>query len=121
VSPAVPVPLKVGVVSLVLPSPMTPVSLILAKAAVGAASGVASMMSGSVVARLVLPDGSVAVMLSVVAPFGKALVGVALQLPLLSTTAVAMVLPLASLMVIVSPAMPVPLRVGVVSLVIPSP
>ena len=108
VSPGMPVPLMVGVLSLVLPSPTVPVSLLLASAADGAAGAVVSMVMGSVVAAPVLPAGSVAVMLRVLTHSGKAVVGVADQVPSGATVAVAMTVPAASLMVMVSPAKPVP-------------
>ena len=121
VSPGVPVPVRVGVVSAVLPSPTMPVSLLLARAAAGAPGAVVSMVMGSAVGWLTLPARSVAVTLRAFRPLGSAVVGVALQLPSPSTTAVAMTLPLASLMVMVASGSPVPLRVGVLSLVVLSP
>ena len=122
VSPAVPVPLRVGVLSLVMRSvSLTPVSLAAAKTATGAAGALVSMVMGSAAAGPVLPAGSVAVTLRAFRPSGSALVGVADQLPLALTTAVATTLPAASLTVMVSPATPVPLSVGVLSLVRLSP
>ena len=118
VSPGVPVPLSVGVVSLVLLSPRLPVSLLLSKAAAGAAGAVVSMVTLRVPGALVLPCRSVAVTLRLVVPSGKAVVGVMAQLPLPSTTAVpSTVVPLGAYSVMVSPAVPVPDMVGVVSLV----
>ena len=54
-------------------------------------------------------------------PSGNAAVGVADQVPSGCTVAVAITLPCESLTSIVSPGVPVPLNVGVLSLVIPSP
>ena len=89
VSPGVaPPPLMVGVLSLVMLSPRVPLSLATAKAAAGAAGGVVSMVSGKLVAGLVLPAGSVAVMLMVFKPSGSALVGVTVQVPSPATTTV---------------------------------
>ena len=79
------------------------------------------MVMGNVAPRPRLPAGSVAVMSRLFRPSASGLVGVALQLLLASTTAVAMTLPAASCTVMVSPGAPVPLRVGVVSLVLLSP
>ena len=59
VSPAVPVPLMVGVVSLVMPSPAVPVSLALSNSAVSAGALVSATLS--VAEPLLLPAASVAV------------------------------------------------------------
>ena len=74
VSPATPVPLMLGVVSRVTPSPCVPVSLAAAKEAKGAAGAVVSMVTLTVPGALVLPAGSVAVICSALVPmwyFGK--------------------------------------------------
>ena len=68
VSPATPVPLMVGVVSLVVPSPLVPVSLASASTAAGAAGGAASSVKPPAVAGLVLPAVSVTVVLVLQAP-----------------------------------------------------
>ena len=116
-----PVPLRVGVVSLVLLSPSVPLSLVAFRMAVGAAGASESMLMGSEVAALTLPAGSVAVTLRLFTPCGKAVVGVTLQLPLASTTAV-WISPPGKVTVMVSPGVPpAPLMVGVVSLVMLSP
>ena len=117
VSPGVPVPLSVGVVSAVVLSPLMPVSLVASSVPAGAAGARLSMVTGSGVGALVLPAGSVAVMARLFRPWGSGLAGVAAQVPLGCTVAVAMVLPSGSLTVMTSPGVPVPLRVGVVSLV----
>jgi len=117
-----PVPLKVGVVSLVLLSPCVPLSLVEASAATGAAGAVVSMVTGTTVSALTLPCGSVAVTLKFCKPSGKAAVGVMAHVPLAATTAVPSTAPLAALRVMVSPGVaPAPLRVGVVSVVVLSP
>ena len=121
VSPTTPVPVMVGVLSLVMLSPAIPLSLAAANAATGAAEAVVSIVIGNAAGALVLPAGSVAVTLRLLTPCGSGLTGVAFQLPLTSTTAEAITLPLGSLMVMVSPTVPVPLKVGVLSLVVLSP
>ena len=68
-----------------------------------------------------MPAGSVAVMARLFRPSGSGVVGVTLHEPLGATVAVPITLPCGSLMVMVSPGVPVPLRVGVVSVVILSP
>ena len=123
VSPGVPVPLMVGVVSLVMPSPSLPLSLVGSSTAVSApapvvAGAVVSMMTGSGAGALVLPAGSVAVTVRALGPSGSGVVGVMAQVPSAATTAVPMTLPCGSLRVMVSPAVPCPLSVGVVSLVV---
>ena len=64
-----------------------PVSLAAATSASGAAGGVVSMVTGTLVAGLVLPAGSVAVICSALVPCGKA-VDVMDQGPAASTTTV---------------------------------
>ena len=119
VSPATPAPLMVGVVSLVMLSVLlAPVSLAAATSASGAAGGVVSMVTGTVVAGLVLPAGSVAVTLMLFRPSSSGLVGVTLQTPL--TTVTVLTSPPGKVTVMVSPLVPVPLMVGVASLVMPS-
>ena len=79
--PGSPVPLKVGVVSLtVLPA--------LGAMMAGATGAVESMTTGVLLAGLVLPVGSVAVVLSVCGPWLSGVLGVQLQVPLACTTAV---------------------------------
>ncbi len=91
-SPGVPVPLSVGVMSLVVLSSFLPLSLVGSSTAAGAAGGVVSMVMGSAVAALVLPVGSVAVTARLFGPSGKAVVGVMAQVPSGATTAVPMTL-----------------------------
>ena len=120
--PGVPAPLRVGVVSVVLLSPCVPLSLVgssLALGATGATVSMTTVMTSGV--SLVLPAGSVAVTLRALMPSGSAVVGVAAQVPLAATVAVAMTTPLASLTVMRSPGSPLPDRVGVLSLVVLSP
>ena len=81
VSPGVPVPDSVGVVSLVLLSPVTPASLAGSRTAAGAAGAVVSIVNASVAAGPVLPAGSVALIESVLRPSGSAVAGVADQVP----------------------------------------
>ena len=121
VSPATPVPLSVGVVSLVMLSPATPLSLLGSKITVGADGAVLSMVIGNAVAGLLLPAGSVAVTLKLFSPCGNGLLRVALQVPFGCTVAVAMMWLWASVIVMMSPATPVPLSVGVVLLLRLSP
>ena len=121
VSPAEPVPDNVGVVSLVRESPVTPESLDASRRAAGEAGAVVSRVIAKAVAGPALPAGSVAVIDRVFSPSGKAATGVAVQLPSGCTIAEAITLPEASLMVIVSPALPVPESVGVASFVFESP
>ena len=123
VLPGVPVPLKVGVPSsMVLPGTMAPVlspTLSLLAGAAGLAGAVVSeeKFSGSL-AGLVLPVGSVSLVVIEWLPSGSGVVGVYVQLPRGSTTAVPMTLPL-SRMLTVLPGVPVPLKVGVLSSVEP--
>ncbi len=63
VSPGVPVPLRVGLLLLVMPSPLTPESVLGSSTPVGADGPVVSIVTGSGAAGLTLPAGSVAVML----------------------------------------------------------
>ena len=111
VLPGSPVPLTVGVVSLkMLPA----VGAMMA----GAMGAVESIVTGTLVAGLVLPAGSVAVVLSVCGPSDNAVVGVQLQLPLALATAVQSTGPLGpSRTVTVLPGSAEPVRVGVVSLI----
>ena len=67
-----------------------------------------------------MPAGSVAFTLMVLLPSGSGWVGVAVQVPS-GLTVVVMLSPVGVVMVMVSPALPVPLIVGVLSLVRPSP
>ncbi len=113
--PGVPLPVMVGVVSVVMLSVLlVPVSLPAAKSAAGGAGGVVSMVTGTMAGALTLPAGSVAVTLTFVVPSGNAWMGVTLQLPLPATTAVS-TSPVGNVTVMVSPAVPVPLISGVVS------
>jgi hypothetical protein len=82
----------------------------------GAAGAVVSTLNGRLVGGLVLPAGSVAVMLTLCGPSVIGVLGVQVQLPLPSTTAVQSTGPPGpSRTVIVSPGVPVPTKVGVLS------
>ena len=113
--------MRVGVVSLVRRSPWLPLSLLGARVALGAAGARVSIVSGSAVGAEVLPAGSVAVTARLFNPSGRGLAGVALQVPSGCTMAVAMGWPSAPSTGMVSPGVPLPLRVGVVSEVSRSP
>ena len=121
VSPGVPVPVRVGVVSLVMPSPLVPLSLVGARLAVSTPASGATMVTGSGVGALTVPAGLVCTTLRLLVPRGSAVVGVAAQVPSGATVAVAMTLPAGSLTEMVLPGTPVPLSVGVVSVVVLSP
>ena len=70
VSPALPVPLMAGLALLVRASPSTPLSLgaLAVKAAVGEAGVLVSSVTVTVVAKLLLPAGSVALTLRAFEP-----------------------------------------------------
>ncbi len=121
VSPGVPVPLRVGLLVLVMLSPLTPESVLGSSTPCGASGAEVSMVTGSGAGGLTLPAGSVAVMTRLLRPSGSGVLGVMLHLPAASTTAVPITLPRGSLMVMVSPGVPVPIRLGVLSLVVLSP
>ena len=95
-------------------------SLTVASAAVGAAGTVVSMVIGSAVGALTLPAGSVAVTVMVFTPSARGVVGVTDQVPSAATTAV-LTSPPGKVTVMVSPAVPVPLMLGVLSAVMLSP
>src|SRR5574343_657820 len=78
-----------------------------------------SIVTGTVVLVL-LPAGSVAVTGKLAVPSASGCVGVTLQVPS-GLTVVVRVSPTAVVTVMVLPGSPVPLRVGVLSLVMPSP
>ena len=120
VSPAVPVPEIVGVVSLVTLSPTVPESEAGSSRATGAVGATESMLTVSEVAGDTLPAGSVAVTVIVLAPSASGVSGVTLQV-LPAPTVVVRTWPPGKLTVIVSPARPVPEIVGVVSEVRLSP
>ncbi len=128
VAPASAVPLMVGVLSLVMPSPLAPLSLLVSSVAVGVAV-LLSMVRLRAADVAELPAASVAVAVRLWPPSLR-VVGapvavpapptVKLQLPLASAVTVpSTVVP--SEMVTVAPASAVPLMVGVLSLVMPSP
>ena len=125
VLPGVPVPDSVGVLSVVVLSPWVPLSLMAFRIAPGAAGATGTtalwMVSGSAVGALDRPAGLVSMALRLFRPKGSGLMGVAVQVPLAATRAVAMVLPAASLMAMVLPGVPVPDKVGVLSVVVLSP
>ena len=120
VCPAVPVPEIVGVVSLVMLSPLVPESDVGSRRITGAEGPVVTMFSVRLLAAEVLPAGSVAVAVIVFAPCGRAVVGVTVQVPP-AATVVASTVPPGRVTRIVSPAVPVPEIVGVASLVMLSP
>ena len=111
VLPGSPVPLRVGVLSLVvLPAAGEMIA--------GETGAVLSIVTGVLAAGLVWPVGSVAVVLSVCGPLLSGVVGVQLQLPLALATAVQTVAPPGpSLTVMVLPGSALPLMVGVVLLI----
>src|SRR5574343_62958 len=78
-----------------------------------------SMVTGTLLLVL-LPAGSVAVTGKLAAPSGSGCVGVTLQVPS-GLTVVVITSPMGLATVMVLPGSPVPLRVGVLSLVRPSP
>src|SRR5574343_858330 len=78
-----------------------------------------SMVTGTLL-LVVLPAGSVAVTGKVAAPSGSGWVGVTLHVPS-GLTVVVNTSPVGLVTVMVLPGSPVPLRVGVLSLVMPSP
>ena len=120
--PGEPLPLNVGVLSSVAPLGLiTPFSKPKSSVALGVV-GVVSVavlllkFSGSL-AGLVLPAGSVSLVVIEWLPSGSGVVGVNVQLPLGPTVAVPMTLPL-SRMLTVLPGVPLPLKVGVLSSVV---
>ena len=117
VSPGVPVPVMVGVSSVVMLSPTVPESLLAASAAAGAEGAAVSMVMESGVAGLTTPVGLVAVTLRLLMPSAKGSTGVTCQVPSAATVVVAMICPAAFLMVMVSPAIPVPSSTGRLMLV----
>ncbi len=120
-SPEVPEPLIVGVLSLVILSPAAPLSDAGSRAAAGLAGALVSMLTGTVVGALVLPDGSVAVTTKFRGPpSGSATVGVTLQVPSAATVAVS-VSPSGVTTVMVSPGVPFPVMVGLLFAVRLSP
>ena len=94
VLPGTPVPLSVGVLSLVVLSPLTPESLMGSSMPVGATGTTLSttMVMGRP-ALSTLPAGLVAVTLRLLMPWASAVVGVADQVPLVATTAEAITKP----------------------------
>ena len=82
----------------------------------GAAGGVVSMVTGTKVTGLVLPAGSVAVTRTSAVPLARVWVGVTLQTPPVTVAVKTSPVP-GMTTVMVSPSVPVPLMVGVVSLV----
>ena len=119
-SPAVPVPFRVGVASLVMLSPGAPESEDGARATVGASGAVVSIVNVSDVEGDTLPAGSVAVTVKVFTPAGNAAAGVTLHAPFGATVVVSTVPP-GRVTLIESPALPVPRIVGVALLVRLSP
>ena len=95
-------------------SPLPSRVLLLESAMVGAT---VSMKIGSGVGGLTLPAGSTATMLRLFWPCGSGLVGATLHWPLGPTMAEPMTLPCGSVILMVSPGVPVPVSVGWVTLV----
>lgn len=110
VFPGVPVPAHVTVAS----------ALTAQTTSVGGVGGVVSIVKLVGAPVVLLPAGSVAVGVTVVAPSGNDVVGVHDQAPLV-TVVVQMVFPASSFRAIVSPSSPVPRNVGVVSFVADPP
>ena len=121
VSPAIPVPVMTGLVSLVMSSPCTPVSLAAESAGVAGAAGAAvSMASASAgEAGELLPAGSVCTVVRLCMPAASGLV-LTDHVPSAATIAEPITV-VPSSRVTVSPAVPVPVMTGVVTLVMPSP
>ena len=84
---------------------------------------VSTVITTGVLGKLVLPAGSVAVVVMLCGPSPRGLVGVTLQVPLGPTVVVPITVPglLPSVSVMVSPGVPVPVKVGVLSSVEPPP
>src|SRR5580765_6432090 len=111
VAPGSPVPVMVGVLSVRVDPSVGAVMT----GAVGAL--VSTVMVTGADGGETFPAGSVWVAVSVVSPCGSGVVGVTDQVPPAPTVVVPMVAPVPSLTVTVAPGSPVPLMVGVVSLV----
>ncbi|MNC19808.1 hypothetical protein D3C75_677470 [compost metagenome] len=123
VSPLIPVPWKVGVLSSVTPLVSnvccSAPTLSSAESMVGAAGGSVSRVKLMVPeAGLLLPAASLSVTLTEWSGVVNGVPGVKLQVPSARTVVVPIGSPL-SRIVMVSPAVPVPEKVGVVSLVLP--
>ena len=119
VSPALPVPVTIGVVTLVMPSLFEkPLSLPALKVSVGAGVEVTMLRVSRAEAGETLPARSVSVAVSVFRPAASGLV-VTDQMPPLTMALPTLVLPSRS--VTTSPLMPVPVMTGVVTLVTLSP
>ena len=117
------VPPRVRSLSLVMPSlVLRPVSRL--KLVTGGALGAVVSITRFIGALgvLSLPAASVLVVVKLCGPSAMGVVGVMLQLPLASTTALPITLPFSSYSLMVLPGVPpLPLKVGVLSLVRPSP
>ena len=120
VLPASPTPLRVGVVSLVDPPSDTGLLLsAVIEGALGVFGAVASTSkSTGLLGKLVLPAKSVSVIVKLWSPSPNGVGGVNVHFPSGATVAVPMLVA-PSKTVMVLPASPVPLRVGVVSFVNP--
>ncbi len=124
VLPAGAVPLSTGMVSLVLApwltAPVTGAWLSVTLVIVGTLTALVSTVKPiGLLKGPTLPAGSTWPAVRLWGPFESGVVGVKLQLPLGSTTAVPMgVLPPLSKMLMVAPGSPLPLKVGVVSSVV---
>jgi len=110
-SPVVPVPVSVGVLSFIL-------APFVGELTVGASGAVESIVKVVVAADEVFPATSFVVILKVVLPAGKGIVGVRVQSPLPSTTPVPTSDPLPSSMVNTVHDSPVPVISGVLSLIV---
>ena len=124
VSPSLPLPVIFGMVLLVIPSPLSPESELGSRVAVAVGLVVFIVITAGFTTPT-LPAGSLTLTLMVFAPSLSSLVGVALHSPFSSTfTFTTSGLPpswAGKVTITVSPALPLPLIVGVVSLVMLSP
>ena len=119
------VPTRVGVASSVTPPSATlPVTLPALSSTLSMLTStalVSTVMTTGVLGKLVLPAGSVAVVVMLWGPSPSGVVGVTLQVPLGPTVVVPITVPglAPSVTVMVSPGVPVPVKVGVLSSVVP--
>ncbi|STZ70252.1 Uncharacterised protein [Moraxella caprae] len=124
VSPSLPLPVIFGMVLLVIPSPLSPESELGSRVAVAVGLVVFIVITAGFTTPT-LPAGSLTLTLMVFAPSLSSLVGVALHSPFsstfTSTTSGAPPFWAGKVAITVSPLLPVPLIVGVVSLVMLSP
>src|ERR1700733_15276950 len=119
VLPAFATPVKVGSATLVMPSPATPLSLAGARR-MGGVGEMVSICSDKWAAVDMLPATSTAVAVMVWSPFAKGMAGVKRHTPAALASAVPATLP-SICTLIVLPAFATPVKVGSVTLVMPSP